>query len=75
MRLFAAGIVLLAETETHPQILKDILQVWCDEKEMRVNLDKTKVVHFRSPSTLYQMYRFSLAMRTSGLQINTLNLV
>ena len=49
--LYADDLVLLAETEIDLQILIDLLQVWCDEKKMRVNLDKTKVVHFQSPST------------------------
>ena len=49
--LYADDLVLLAETETDLQILIDLLQVWCDEKKMRVNLDKTKLVHFRSPPT------------------------
>ena len=49
--MYANDLVLLAETEYDLNLLIDILHQWCDEKKMKVNLDKTKVVHFRSAST------------------------
>ena len=74
---YADDLVLLAETETDLQILIDLLKVWCDEKKMRINLDKTKIIHFRSPSIpksniSFQFLSFSLAMKASELQINIL---
>ena len=49
--MYADDIVLLAETEDDLHLLIDILHQWCDENKMKVKLDKTKVVHFRSAST------------------------
>ena len=49
--MYADDIVLLAETEEDLQSLIDLLQQWCDEKKMKVNLDKTKVVYFRNTAS------------------------
>ena len=49
--MYAVDIVLLAETEEDLQSLIELLQQWCDEKKMKVNLDKTKVVHFRNTAS------------------------
>ena len=49
--MYADDLVLLAETEDDLHLLIDILHQWCDEKKMKVNLGKTKVVHFRRTST------------------------
>ena len=49
--LYADDLVLLAESETDLQILIDLLQEWCIDKKMNLNLDKTKIVHFRNPAT------------------------
>lgn len=49
--MYADDLVLLAETENELQMLIDVLKLWCVQKKMTVNLDKTKVIHFRSPST------------------------
>ena len=48
--LYADDIVLVAENEADLQLLLDILDTWCKRKLLTVNLDKTKVVHFRNPS-------------------------
>ena len=49
--MYADDLVLLAETEDDLHLLIDILHQWSDEKKMKVNLGKTKVVLFRSTST------------------------
>ena len=46
--LYADDLVLLAESETDLQILIDLLHEWCIDKKMKINLDKTKIVHFRN---------------------------
>ena len=61
------SIMLLAETETDLQILIDLLQVWCKEKKMKVNLDKTKVVYFRRPSTPKSNVLFQYDNKNIGL--------
>ena len=65
--LYADDIVLLAATETDLQILIDLLKVWCDEKKMRINLDKTKIVHFRSPSTPKSNVSFQFGSESIGI--------
>ena len=49
--MYANDLVLLAETENDFHLLIDILKLWCDEKKMNLNLDKTKIVHFRNASS------------------------
>ena len=49
--IYADDLVLLAETKDDLHLVIDILYKWCDEKKMKLNLDKNKVVHFRSAST------------------------
>ena len=46
--LFADDIVILAENEQDLQILMNFVDVWCKKWKMKVNIDKTKVVHFRN---------------------------
>jgi len=49
--LYADDLVLLAETESDLQLLLDALNYWCGRNCMLINKDKSKVIHFRSPST------------------------
>ena len=46
--LFADDIVIFAEAETELQMLLDCVHNWCQNWKLRVNIDKTKVVHFRN---------------------------
>ena len=41
---------MIAENENDLQILLNTLDTWCKNKLLNVNLEKTKVVHFRNPS-------------------------
>ncbi len=45
--LFADNIVILAEDEIKLQILLDFTNEWCQKWRMKINNDKTKVIHFR----------------------------
>jgi len=45
--LYADDIVILAENEEELQILLNFVNNWCRKWKMKVNRDKTKVVHFR----------------------------
>ncbi len=47
IRLYADDIVLLAESQMDLQCLLDVLHQGCQASGMTVNLDKSKVVHFR----------------------------
>lgn len=43
---YADDLVILAENEENLQLMLDALHEWCDRWCMRVNAQKTKVVHF-----------------------------
>ncbi len=45
--LYAGDIVLLSESQQDFQCLLDVLPQWYQGSVMTVNLDKSKVVHFR----------------------------
>ncbi len=45
--LYADDIVILAENEAHLQSLLDIVHDWTQKWRLLINVDKTKVVHFR----------------------------
>ena len=45
--LYADDMVLLAENEDNLQALLNILHNWCSKWRLRVNIAKTKIVHFR----------------------------
>ncbi len=45
---YADDLVLLAENAADLQCLINILQTWCFKWRLSVNVDKTKVMHFRS---------------------------
>lgn len=48
--LYADDIVLLAKDEYDLQILLNALNDWCCLKDMSINADKSKIVHFRPDS-------------------------
>ena len=48
--LFADGIAVLAENEADLQACFDILDAWCKKWIMKINCDKTKIIHFRNPA-------------------------
>ena len=47
--LYADDMVLIAESEEDLQKLLDIMQQWCYKWRLKVNIEKSKVVHFRAP--------------------------
>ena len=47
---YADDLVLISETENDLQCLLDVLSNWCIKNSMRINLSKTKVMHFRNQS-------------------------
>ncbi|XP_053391650.1 uncharacterized protein LOC128554398 [Mercenaria mercenaria] len=56
--LYADDIVLVSDCEDKLQLMLDVLQKWCDENSMKVNSDKSKIVHFRPPSIPCTMRNF-----------------
>ena len=49
--LYADDIVILAENEAQLQLLLNFTDTWCKNWKMKINRDKTKVVHYRKKST------------------------
>ena len=58
--LFADDIVLLGETEQELQIMINELHVWCKTWRMKVNCEKTQIVHFRPKKQSKTVYNFRL---------------
>ena len=46
--LYADDIVLVSENEENLQVMLNHVQNWCVKWQMKVNIEKTEVVHFRS---------------------------
>ena len=61
--LYADDVVLLAENEHDLQMLLDVLSNWCVRNSMTVNIDKSKVVHFRNKSVNRTAVQFMIDMR------------
>jgi hypothetical protein len=55
---YADDIVLMAESEQDLQDMLSRLELWCNSWEMKVNISKTKVVHFRPQSTVRTDFEF-----------------
>ncbi len=45
--LYADDIVILVDNKEQLQILLNFVNNWCKKWKMKVNRDKTKVIHFR----------------------------
>jgi hypothetical protein len=50
--LFADDIALVADSPQSLQTMLDAVSVWCNKWRLQINVDKTKVVHFRMPSVV-----------------------
>ena len=62
--LFADDMVLMANNECDLQNMLDCLQNWCLKWRLRVNLDKTKVIHFRNNRKLVTNHVFKFSEST-----------
>ena len=61
--LFADDIVLIAPSELNLQLMLDKLFKWCIENQMEVNINKTKIVHFRKTNSERTNFNFHLGNR------------
>ncbi len=57
---YADDLVLLAESENDLQGLITILQKWCYQWRLSVNIDKTKVMHFRNKNESITKHVFKI---------------
>ena len=56
--MFADDIALLSDSEDKMQTMLDCLFTWCSKWRLSLNLDKTKLVHFRHQSIPRTIYDF-----------------
>jgi len=57
--LYADDIVLLAKSEGDLQLMLNILSDWCSNNHMNVNLAKSNIMHFRTPSKQRSQHMFN----------------
>lgn len=48
--LYADDVVLIVGNSADMQKLVDVLSTWCNNNSLKVNLSKSKIVHFRNQS-------------------------
>jgi hypothetical protein len=56
--LYADDLAIIADSEEDLQMMLNILEIWCKKWRMRINVKKTKIVHFRTPSQPKTEYNF-----------------
>ena len=59
MLLYADDLALIADSEENLQKLLEVLSKWCEDNDMTINKDKTKVIHFRNPAKQRTNFQFS----------------
>ena len=57
--LYADDVILIADTEEDLQSLLNCLHEWSARNCLKINRDKSKVVHFRPPSVPRSVFNFS----------------
>ena len=57
--LYADDIVLMSDTEQGLQEMLNLVHSWCQQWKLNINVDKTKVVHFRNPAVPITSFTFS----------------
>lgn len=68
--LYADDIVFLTENETDLQKVLNVLNIWCNTNKLTVNLNKSKIVHFRTPSVPKSKYCFAYGGNTVEIVSN-----
>ena len=59
--LYADDMVLIADLEDNLQSMFNKMFKWCSRWRLKVNMDKTKIMHFRKPRTGRTQYKFQYA--------------
>jgi hypothetical protein len=60
VHLYADDVVFLCENESDLQKILDVLSTWCNTYDLVINLDKSKIVHFRTQPRSRTDFQFSL---------------
>jgi hypothetical protein len=58
--LYADDLVVISDDENDLQKMLDILHSWCSRWKMKINADKSKIVHFRGLNQMHTEYVFKL---------------
>lgn len=58
--MYADDVVLIAPSSDHLQSMLDRVSSWCSRWRLEINQDKTKVIHFRTPSRPLTAHTFTL---------------
>ena len=58
--LYADDIVLIGKSEAELQSLLLSLETWCKQWQLHVNLEKSKIIHFRNPRKNRTEFLFKL---------------
>jgi hypothetical protein len=61
--LYADDLLLLAETEVELQNMLNVLHVWCHKWKMKINNDKSMIMHIRTHSTVRSIFNFHCGER------------
>lgn len=56
--LYADDVVLLSDTEQGLQDMLSLVHSWCQQWKLSINVEKTKVVHFRNPAVPITKFTF-----------------
>ena len=56
----ADDIVLISENELNLQKMLDNVSYWCNKWQMKVNIDKTKILYFRNKRKSITKYEFKI---------------
>ena len=62
--LYADDVILIADTEADLQSLLNCLYDWSERNGLKINNDKSKIVHFRLPSVPRSLFHFSCGEST-----------
>ena len=65
--LYADDIVLVSENEENLQCMLNHVQNWCYKWQMKVNIEKTKIVHFRNKRK--KKWQFNFEINDCSLEI------
>jgi hypothetical protein len=68
MVLYADDVVLLSENEKDLQKMLDVLNIWCKNNALYVNVNKFKIMHFRDPSVPRTCFNFTVNGNSAGFQ-------
>jgi hypothetical protein len=64
--LYADDVVLLTENEKDLQKMLDVLNFWCINNALYVNVNKFKIMHFRNPSVPRTYFNFTVNGNSVG---------